>query len=121
MSNRPKVIHTVSSLRRAVELYHRAGGKVALVPTMGALHAGHLALVREAKRRARRVVVSIFVNPTQFAPTEDFGNYPRTFASDLKALTAEKIDLVWAPTAKVMYPDGFATRIEPQGAAQAGL
>ena len=88
---------------------------------MGALHAGHLALVREAKRRARRVVVSIFVNPTQFAPNEDFGSYPRNFAADLKALRDAKADLVWAPTAKVMYPDGFATRIEPQGAALAGL
>ena len=121
MANRPKVARTIKALRRAVELYRKANKSVALVPTMGALHAGHLALVREAKRRARRVVVSIFVNPTQFAPTEDFGSYPRTFASDLKALTAAKIDLVWAPTAKVMYPQGFATRIEPQGAAKAGL
>jgi len=88
---------------------------------MGALHAGHLALVREAKRRARRVVVSIFVNPTQFAPNEDFGSYPRTFAADLKALHEAKADLVWAPTANVMYPDGFSTRIEPQGTALAGL
>jgi pantoate--beta-alanine ligase len=121
MANRPKVARTIKALRRAVELYRRAGETVALVPTMGALHAGHLALVREAKRRARRVVVSIFVNPTQFAPAEDFGSYPRTFASDLKALTAAKIDLVWAPTAQVMYPEGFATRIAPQGAALAGL
>lgn len=121
MANRPKVARTIKALRRAVELYRKANESVALVPTMGALHAGHLALVREAKRRARRVVVSIFVNPAQFAPAEDFGSYPRTFATDLKALTAAKIDLVWAPTAKVMYPDGFATRIEPQGAAKAGL
>ncbi len=121
MANRPKVARTIKALRRAVELYRKANESVALVPTMGALHAGHLALVHEAKRRAHRVVVSIFVNPTQFAPTEDFGSYPRTFASDLKALTAAKIDLVWAPTAKVMYPEGFATRIEPQGAAKAGL
>lgn len=121
MANRPKVARTIKALRRAVELYRKTNESVALVPTMGALHAGHLALVSEAKRRAHRVVVSIFVNPTQFAPTEDFGSYPRTFASDLKALTAAKIDLVWAPTAKVMYPDGFATRIEPQGAAKAGL
>ncbi len=121
MANRPKVARTIKALRHAVELYRKANESVALVPTMGALHAGHLALVREAKRRARRVVVSIFVNPAQFAPTEDFGSYPRTFATDLKALTAAKIDLVWAPTAKVMYPNGFATRIEPKGAALAGL
>jgi pantoate--beta-alanine ligase len=85
------------------------------------LHAGHIALVRAARKRARRVVVSIFVNPTQFAANEDFGSYPRTFAGDLKALAAEKVDLVWAPTAAVMYPDGFATRIEPAGPAKAGL
>jgi pantoate--beta-alanine ligase len=121
MAGRPTVVRTIKALRRAVELYRRGGGKVALVPTMGALHAGHLALVREAKRRARRVVVSIFVNPTQFAPTEDFASYPRNFASDVTALREAKADLIWAPPATVMYPDGFATRIEPQGAALAGL
>jgi pantoate--beta-alanine ligase len=94
---------------------------VALVPTMGALHAGHIALVKAARRRARRVAVSIFVNPTQFAPTEDFGSYPRNFAADIAALKAEKADLVWAPSAATMYPEGFATRIEPAGAAKAGL
>jgi len=121
MANRPKVARTVPRLRRAVEIYRTSGQGVALVPTMGALHRGHLALVREARRRARRVVVSIFVNPTQFAPHEDFSSYPRNFATDLKTLAAAKADLVWAPTAKVMYPDGFATRIAPQGAALAGL
>ena len=121
MANRPKVARTIKALRRAVEIHQKANETVALVPTMGALHAGHLALVRAAKARADRVVVSIFVNPTQFAPTEDFGSYPRTFATDLKALADAKADLVWAPTAKVMYPQGFATRIEPQGAALAGL
>jgi pantoate--beta-alanine ligase len=102
----------------------RAGfgnAKVALVPTMGALHAGHLALVKEARRRARRVVVSIFVNPTQFAPTEDLASYPRTWKADIAALAALKVDLVWAPTPQVMYPDGFATRVDPAGAAKAGL
>jgi pantoate--beta-alanine ligase len=94
---------------------------VALVPTMGALHRGHLALVKEAHRRADRVAVSIFVNPTQFAPTEDFGSYPRTFDTDVKALGEAAADLVWAPTADVMYPEGFATRVEPGGAAKAGL
>ena len=121
MANRPKVARTIKALRRAVKLYRKANETVALVPTMGALHAGHLALVREAKRRARRVVVSIFVNPTQFAPNEDFSSYPRSFAADLKALTDAKVELVWAPTAKIMYPQGFATRIEPQGAGLAGL
>jgi pantoate--beta-alanine ligase len=121
MAERPTVARTVSSLRRALKKFHEAGERIALVPTMGALHRGHLALVREARRRARRVVVSIFVNPTQFAPHEDFGSYPRGFAADLAALRAAKADLVWAPSAEVMYPDGFATRIEPQGAAKAGL
>ncbi len=88
---------------------------------MGALHRGHIALVRQAKRRARRVVVSIFVNPAQFAPAEDFGSYPRRFAEDIAALRAESVDLVWAPGTETMYPSGFATRIAPEGAALAGL
>ena len=88
---------------------------------MGALHRGHLALVKEARRRADRVVVSIFVNPAQFAPTEDFGSYPRTFDTDIAALGEAAVELVWAPTADVMYPEGFSTRIEPGGAAKAGL
>jgi len=121
MADRPTVARTVPSLRRVLAPYWKAGERIALVPTMGALHRGHLALVREARRRARRVVVSIFVNPTQFAPHEDFGSYPRGFAADLKALQTAKADLVWAPSAEVMYPEGFATRIEPQGAAKAGL
>lgn len=117
--SRPPVARTVPALRKALAPYRRTG--VALVPTMGALHAGHIALVRAARKRARRVVVSIFVNPAQFAANEDFGSYPRTFAGDLKALAAEKVDLVWAPTATAMYPEGFATRIEPAGPAKAGL
>jgi pantoate--beta-alanine ligase len=104
-----------------VEPFSAAGERLALVPTMGALHTGHLALVREARRRARRVAVSIFVNPTQFAPHEDFSSYPRRIESDLRTLAEAKVDLVWAPPAEVMYPEGFATRIEPAGAAKAGL
>jgi pantoate--beta-alanine ligase len=121
MASRPTVARTVPSLRRALTRFRQTGERVALVPTMGALHRGHLALVREARRRARRVVVSIFVNPTQFAPHEDFGSYPRGFAADLKALSEAKADVIWAPSAEAMYPEGFATRIEPQGAAKAGL
>jgi pantoate--beta-alanine ligase len=121
MANGPTVRRTVSALRRNLVPFREAGERIALVPTMGALHRGHLALVREAHRRARRVVVSIFVNPTQFAPHEDFSSYPREYKKDITALTAAKVDLVWAPSAEAMYPDGFATRIEPQGAAKAGL
>jgi pantoate--beta-alanine ligase len=121
MASRIPVERTLPALRRAVARLRKGGEKVALVPTMGALHAGHLALVQQARRRAGRVVVSIFVNPAQFAPHEDFGKYPRTFAADLAALTAEKADLVWAPPVEVMYPAGFATRLDPGGPAAAGL
>jgi pantoate--beta-alanine ligase len=121
MANHPKVVRAVPSLRRTLELYRKAGERIALVPTMGALHRGHLALVRDAGRRARRVVVSIFVNPTQFAPHEDFTTYPRNFATDIKVLREAKVDLVWAPSVEAMYPDGFATRVAPEGAAKAGL
>jgi len=119
MAQPPRVLRTVPTLRRALQPWRN--GAIALVPTMGALHRGHIVLVREARRRARRVVVSIFVNPTQFAPTEDFASYPRRFAEDMAALRAEKVDVVWAPTPAAMYPEGFATRIAPQGAAVAGL
>jgi pantoate--beta-alanine ligase len=121
MNSRPRIARTVQALRRSIAGFRAAGDSAALVPTMGALHAGHLALVRRARRSADRVVVSIFVNPTQFAPHEDLAAYPRDFARDIAALAREKIDLVWAPSAEVMYPDGFATRIVPQGPASAGL
>lgn len=121
MANHPKVVRTVLPLRRALELYRKAGERIALVPTMGALHRGHMALVREAGRRTKRVVVSVFVNPTQFAPHEDFASYPRSFATDIKVLREAKVDLVWAPSVEAMYPSGFATRLAPEGAAKAGL
>jgi pantoate--beta-alanine ligase len=121
MSTRLTIARDLRSLRTAVAAFRKKRESVALVPTMGALHRGHLTLIKQAQRRADRVVVSIFVNPTQFAPHEDFGSYPRTFDSDVAALTEIKADLVWAPTAQVMYPDGFALKIEPAGAAIAGL
>jgi pantoate--beta-alanine ligase len=116
-----RVVRTIPALRRAVMPWRKQGQRVALVPTMGALHAGHLALVRAARKRARRVIVSIFVNPVQFAPHEDFGAYPRTFDTDVAALAEMAVDLVWAPTVAVMYPRGFATPIIPEGPAKAGL
>jgi len=88
---------------------------------MGALHAGHLALVRLVRRLADRVVVSIFVNPTQFAPNEDFGSYPRSWNTDVAALSQMQVDAIWAPGLATMYPDGFATKIVPGGPALAGL
>jgi pantoate--beta-alanine ligase len=120
-SRQPKVARTHQALAGLLTAFRRAGETIALVPTMGALHLGHLALVREGSRRADRVIVSIFVNPTQFAPHEDFSNYPRTWNDDLAALAREHVDLIWAPTAKAMYPDGFATRVAPEGPALAGL
>ncbi len=121
MKRGPAVARTIQALDRAVGKFRAAGQTVALVPTMGALHAGHLALVRRARRRADRVVVSIFVNPTQFAPHEDFSSYPRTFDADLAALRAHRVELVWAPPPDVMYPDGFATKVVVKGPAEAGL
>jgi pantoate--beta-alanine ligase len=122
MSRNPMVVRTVPALRRALDGFRaRKSTMIALVPTMGALHDGHVSLVRQAKRRAGKVVVSIFVNPTQFAPTEDFGSYPRTWKADVAKLAAERVDLIWHPEVKAMYPEGFATRIVPEGPATAGL
>ncbi|CAL8980844.1 Pantothenate synthetase [Rhodoplanes serenus] len=118
---RPAVARTLKALDRTIAGFRRKHETVALVPTMGALHAGHLALVRRARRAADRVVVSIFVNPAQFAPSEDFASYPRRLAADVSALAEARADLVWAPDAKVMYPAGFATRVAPEGPALAGL
>lgn len=108
-----RTVTTVAALRAA--LAGKPGG-IGMVPTMGALHDGHLSLVKEARHRAETVVVSIFVNPTQFAPTEDFGAYPRTLEQDLARL-AGQADIVFTPTAKEIYPEGFATTISVAGPA----
>ena len=110
----------VAMLRRALAGWRRAGERIALVPTMGALHEGHLALVRLARAEAERVVVSIFVNPTQFAPNEDFSAYPRTLDEDLAKL-AGLADLVFTPAADEMYPPGSATTVSVAGPATVGL
>jgi pantoate--beta-alanine ligase len=112
------VLRTVAELRTQVRNWRAAGDRIGLVPTMGALHTGHLELVRLAKSRCRRAVVSIFVNPTQFAPHEDFDRYPRDEAGDLAKLASVGCDLVWSPERTEMYPEGFATRIVPAGAAE---
>jgi pantoate--beta-alanine ligase len=121
MSRPPIVVRTLPALRGALDGLRARKATLAMVPTMGALHDGHLSLVRLAKRRASKVVVSIFVNPAQFAPTEDFGAYPRTWKADMAKLAAEGVDLVWNPDVKIMYPPGFATRIITEGPAIAGL
>ncbi len=121
MSRTPLIARNVPALRRALDGFRAKSAGVALVPTMGALHDGHMSLVRLAKRRADKVVVSIFVNPTQFAPSEDLDAYPRTWKEDVAKLAAENVDLIWHPDAKAMYPEGFATRVVPEGAAVAGL
>jgi pantoate--beta-alanine ligase len=117
---KPETLRTVASLRETVAAWRREGARVGMVPTMGALHEGHLALVREAQRRTDRVVVTLFVNPAQFAPTEDLAAYPRTEAADREKLAALGADVLFAPSAAEMYPAGFATRIEVGGPA-AGL
>jgi pantoate--beta-alanine ligase len=121
MSRTPMVARNVPTLRRTLEALRARKASVALVPTMGALHDGHVSLVRLAKKRAKKVVVSIFVNPTQFAPTEDFGSYPRTWKADVEKLADERVDLIWHPDVKTMYPEGFATRISPEGPATVDL
>jgi pantoate--beta-alanine ligase len=115
------IVRTVPALRRALDSLRAKKATTGLVPTMGALHDGHVSLVRLAKRRATRVIVSIFVNPTQFAPSEDFSSYPRTWKADVAKLAAEEVDVIWNPDVKTMYPDGFATRILTEGPATAGL
>ncbi len=115
------IVRTVPALRRARDGLGAKKATIALVPTMGALHDGHVSLVRLAKRRATKVIVSIFVNPTQFAPSEDFSSYPRTWKADVARLAAENVDLIWNPDVKTMYPDGFATRILTEGPATVGL
>jgi pantoate--beta-alanine ligase len=121
MSRSPTIVRTVPALRRAIDRLRARKATVALVPTMGALHDGHVSLVRQAKRRADKVIVSIFVNPTQFAPSEDFSSYPRTWKADVAKLAAENVDLIWNPDVRTMYPEGFATRIAPEGPATVGL
>lgn len=110
-----QIIREINTLRRVTAAIRAAGGRIALVPTMGALHAGHMALIEEAKSRADHVVASIFVNPAQFGPHEDLAAYPRREAEDAAMLEAAGCAILWAPDADAMYPDGHATRIRVSG------
>ncbi|MEJ6790676.1 pantoate--beta-alanine ligase [Brevundimonas sp. BR2-1] len=114
------IVRTVAALREQVSAWKRQGFTVGFVPTMGALHEGHLTLVREAGRRADRVVASVFVNPTQFAAHEDLGTYPRREAQDAEMLASAGCHLLFAPTVEEMYPDGFVTAVSV-GGPSAGL
>jgi pantoate--beta-alanine ligase len=111
------IVRTVSDLRAQVAAWRNAGLRVALVPTMGALHQGHLSLVRRALEEADRVVASVFVNPTQFAPGEDFEAYPRGEARDAELLASAGCHLLYAPAAAEIYPDGFSTTVVVSGVA----
>jgi pantoate--beta-alanine ligase len=121
------VVQTIGEIRRRVVDAQAAGRRVGLVPTMGALHAGHLSLVEASNRECGFTVATIFVNPTQFAPHEDFARYPRTLEADLEQLAGVGADAVFAPASEEMYPPGFSTYIDPpevarpwEGACRAG-
>lgn len=114
---KPKITRTDNEIRAEVAHWRGAGEKVALVPTMGALHEGHLSLIDHARKFASRIVVSIFVNPTQFGEGEDFETYPRTWEQDIAMLAERGVDAIYAPTANTMYPKGFATSITVEGPA----
>jgi pantoate--beta-alanine ligase len=113
-----EIIRTITELRQVRERWRQARRKIALVPTMGALHEGHLSLVRLAKKHADQVIVSIFVNPLQFGPNEDFERYPRDPERDCAYLSEEGVDLVYLPGMEEMYPQGAATTIVVEGVSQ---
>jgi pantoate--beta-alanine ligase len=113
-----QTIRDLATLRKSVTGFRAAGERIALVPTMGALHAGHMALVDAAKRAADRVVASIFVNPKQFGPGEDFADYPRKELTDSTMLGRAGVDLLWLPPVEAMYPQGFATNVSVSGVSE---
>jgi pantoate--beta-alanine ligase len=115
LQQNPQVVRNVTELRRIVQSWRSRGDRVAMVPTMGALHEGHLSLIRLAKKQAERVVASIFVNPTQFGPTEDLARYPRDASGDKAKLASVACDLIFTPDVAEIYPDGFATDLHVRG------
>ncbi|MBO9712292.1 pantoate--beta-alanine ligase [Sphingomonas sp.] len=110
-----QTVRQLPELREALAAFRAAGERIALVPTMGALHAGHMALVEAARRPGTRVVASIFVNPRQFGPSEDFSRYPRKELADSRMLSQAGVDLLWLPPVEAMYPEGFATNVSVSG------
>src|SRR5690242_10657280 len=113
-----EIVTSISELRARVNAWRANGARVGLVPTMGALHEGHLSLVREIGNTTQKVIVSIFVNPTQFAPHEDFDRYPRNLESDSAKLAGTTADLIFAPSVAEMYPEGFVTKVEVGGPSE---
>jgi pantoate--beta-alanine ligase len=119
--SRVEIVRDLAGLRARLAEWRWAGETIGLVPTMGALHAGHITLVHEARKHTHRVVMSIFVNPAQFAPSEDFGSYPRPFEADADRFAAARGDLLFAPSIEAIYGEGFATTITLAGPAAVGL
>ncbi len=113
-----QTVRDLAGLRDAVAAFRAEGATIALVPTMGALHAGHMALIEAARRPGTKVIASIFVNPKQFGPNEDLARYPRREAADARLLADHGCDLLWAPPVEVMYPEGFATNVSVTGVSE---
>ncbi|GAA0731146.1 pantoate--beta-alanine ligase [Sphingomonas sp. ABOLD] len=113
-----QTVRQIDDLRQALDAFRSEGARLAFVPTMGALHDGHMALVEAAKRAGNRVIVSIFVNPIQFGPNEDLAKYPRREQADSRLLANAGVDLLWMPTPEIMYPEGFATSVRVSGVSE---